>query len=107
MMAPFGCQLGTAVHALRPDCACSCVQRDAAGLHLVPVWDTCLAHSAPPIYASLICTSIRALLPRQCQVRKFAAEQYAQNGLHLHPLTTPERLEKLGNGGAPCLALRV
>lgn len=35
---------------------------------------------------------------RSLQVRKFAAEQYAQNGLHLHPLTTPEQLEKLENG---------
>ncbi|KAI7845496.1 hypothetical protein COHA_001042 [Chlorella ohadii] len=32
------------------------------------------------------------------EVRKFAAEQYAQNGLHLHGLTTPEKLEKLPNG---------
>ena len=39
-----------------------------------------------------------------CQVRKFASEQYAQNGLHLHGLTTPEKLEKRPNGvaGAVC-----
>jgi glutathione reductase (NADPH) len=32
------------------------------------------------------------------EVRKFATEQYAQTGLHLHGLTTPEKLEKLPNG---------
>lgn len=31
-------------------------------------------------------------------MRKFAAEQYAQNGIHLHPLTTPQQLEKLPDG---------
>ncbi|KAL4430036.1 hypothetical protein ABPG77_004406 [Micractinium sp. CCAP 211/92] len=32
------------------------------------------------------------------EVRKFAAEQYEQNGIHLHPLTTPQQLEKLPDG---------
>jgi hypothetical protein len=32
------------------------------------------------------------------QVRKFATEQYALNGLHLHPLSTPQKLEKGPDG---------
>ncbi|EFN56560.1 hypothetical protein CHLNCDRAFT_34977 [Chlorella variabilis] len=32
------------------------------------------------------------------EVRTFAAEQYAQNGLHLHPLTVPQQLVKLPDG---------
>lgn len=37
-------------------------------------------------------------LPLRVQVRTFAAEQYAQNGLHLHPLTVPQQLVKLPDG---------
>lgn len=32
------------------------------------------------------------------EVRKFATEQYALNGLHLHPLSTPQKLEKGPDG---------
>ena len=31
-------------------------------------------------------------------MRKFATEQYALNGLHLHPLSTPDQLTKLPDG---------
>lgn len=32
------------------------------------------------------------------EVRTFATEQYAQNGVHLHPMTSPKQLEKLDDG---------
>jgi hypothetical protein len=51
---------------------------------------------APPLRPQNVAGPASALLP--LQLRKFATEQYAQNGLHLHPVTTPQKLEKLPNG---------
>lgn len=60
-----------------------------AGWPSAPSTPAARAHPSPPL----------ASLPRPTtQVRKFAAEQYAQNGIHLHPLTTPQQLEKLPDG---------
>lgn len=69
----------------------------------VPTRAAC-AQKSPKFTACLSCCCVDpcppadpSLLPR-AQVRKFAAEQYAQNGIHLHPLTTPQQLEKLPDG---------
>ncbi len=60
-----------------------------AGWPSAPKIPAARAHPSPPPASPPAPTT---------QVRKFAAEQYEQNGIHLHPLTTPQQLEKLPDG---------
>ena len=83
-------------------CAAHAVLRPAAhGAALPALLPACLAATAacltdaasePPLPAH------HCPLPACLQVRKFATEQYALNGLHLHPLSTPDQLTKLPDG---------
>ena len=73
-------------------CAAHAVLR-RAGLALRCLCRPTMPHRVCAAGALPVCTLTACL-----QVRKFATEQYALNGLHLHPLSTPDQLTKLPDG---------